>query len=462
MSSAYYLLQKELIRNSDAFPLVLEASSRLGGWIHSHKLENGTIFEQGPRTIRPKGETGANTLKLVEELGIQNEITPITSGHPAAQNRMIYANGQLHKLPSNLASIFKKQTPFSKSLIRLLSKDLYTSRKIIVQNDESIYDFINRRFGNEVADYLISPLLCGICGGNAKEISVKFLMESLFQKEQSYGSITRGLIVDLFQFNKDKSFEKCKLYERALNERWSIYSFNNGIETLINALGQHITSKGVNINCDVTCRSIKLETKHAKLNMGSEILKTKHLISSVPAKELAKLIKYDHPDLSNLLSQIKPVSLGVVNLEYSGKLIEQEGFGVLVAPKENLPILGVIYDSCCFPRGDKTVLTVMMGGYWFKEHFGDKPDDNLLYETAVEQVGNILGIKQKPSEFRVNVLYDAIPQYTVGHSKRIQEINACIRADKLPLSLCGASYNGVGVNDVILSSRRVVDRLYAV
>ena len=45
--------------------LVLEASSRLGGWVHSVRHEDGTIFELGPRSIRIAGPSGFNTLCLV-------------------------------------------------------------------------------------------------------------------------------------------------------------------------------------------------------------------------------------------------------------------------------------------------------------------------------------------------------------------------------------------------------------
>ena len=47
---------------------LLEASSRLGGWLHSKQVEvnNGTVvFEQGPRNLRPKAPNGLITLDLV-------------------------------------------------------------------------------------------------------------------------------------------------------------------------------------------------------------------------------------------------------------------------------------------------------------------------------------------------------------------------------------------------------------
>ena len=55
-------------------------------------------------------------------------------------------------------------------------------------------------------------------------------------------------------------------------------------------------------------------------------------------------------------------------------LINEPAFGFLVpSSEENVPILGVIYDTCSFPQGDKTIFTVMMGGAWFDQLFGQNP-----------------------------------------------------------------------------------------
>lgn len=77
---------------------------------------------------------------------------------------------------------FVRKAPFSQPLAAALLHDLCAKKKVL--NDESIYSFVERRFGRELADYAISPMICGICAGDAKEISVKFLMKSLFELEQ--------------------------------------------------------------------------------------------------------------------------------------------------------------------------------------------------------------------------------------------------------------------------------------
>lgn len=177
LSAAYYLLK----RSPNVSVTILEATSRSGGWIRSKELPNGIIFEQGPRTIRPAGIAGANTLQLVEELDLEETVTPILKSHAAATTRLIYANKQLHRLPSNLMSLFVKQSLLSKPIVMYLMKDLVAPKKYNLEQDETIYDFIERRFGTEIADYIISPVICGICAGNAKDISVNFLMKSLFE-----------------------------------------------------------------------------------------------------------------------------------------------------------------------------------------------------------------------------------------------------------------------------------------
>lgn len=186
-----------------------------------------------------------------------------------------------------------------------------------------------------------------------------------------------------------------------------------------------------------------------------------HLISSIPSFQLAPLVQAQHPHLADELSAIEYVDVGVVNLQYEGEnTLQHKGFGFLVPPSENRPILGVIFDSCCFPSNGKTVLTVMMGGAWFKERFGTAPSNKELFGIATVQVAEILKIDKKPTTGRVHVLHKCIPQYVVGHQSRVERIREYISQKQLPLVLCGAAYDGVGVNDVIYSARNAVKEIF--
>jgi len=51
--------------------------------------------------------TGLNTLQLIEELGLQNDVVSVLRSEAAAKNRMLFVDGKLHSLPNSLSSLFK-------------------------------------------------------------------------------------------------------------------------------------------------------------------------------------------------------------------------------------------------------------------------------------------------------------------------------------------------------------------
>lgn len=460
LAAAYYYLQRR------ASPVIIyEATERVGGWIRSDNTNkhDGFLFESGPRTIRTSGPAARNTLKLIEDIGLEGLLQPIRRDHVAAKNRMIYAKKNLCLLPSSFGGIFKTMPPFSQPLVMAAFKDLFAGRSEHKLEDESIYDFCARRFGPEIATYAISSMICGICAGDAKEISVKFLMKSLFEKEQKYGGVMKGMVMDMSlpSFVSEKS---SRLVERASDEKWSIYSLTGGMETFPRVLNKTLkTNKNYDIKLKSQCTGMVFTKNGVELIINGEKKLSNYVVSSIPSNKLAPLVADQHPYLANQLNDIPLVDVAVINLQYNEpNLLEHQGFGFLVPPIENLPILGVIFDSCCFDMKDNTVLTVMMGGKWFKERFGDNPDPEGLLKIAIEQVHQILNLPVLPTKTKINILKTCIPQYVVGHHKRVENIRNYINENKLPLGLCGASYDGVGVNDVILSSKKLVDSMYFV
>ncbi|KAF4526024.1 hypothetical protein B566_EDAN000817 [Ephemera danica] len=435
LSAAYYAMNKL----TGASIHLVEASNRLGGWIQTTRTRDGLLLEHGPRTIRP--------------------VRPIPRDHPAAKNRMIYANGSLHTLPSTLRALFTTNSPLTRPLASVVISDMKASKKKC--SDESSYDFIARRLGHDVADYLISPLLCGICAGDAHNISVKMLFRSLFEVEQKYGSIFIGMLRKaLSGKNITNSIALSNLAERAKSENWSVYSLSNGLQTLPEALENALRTSTTNIYMNDGCAKLNIgkECVEIQLNSGKKLI-TQRVISSVSAQNLASLVQEQHPELANYLSQIPIATVAVVNLRYKGNILKNPAFGFLVPPKEKIPLLGVVYDSVCFPNSQNdTVLTVMMGGHWYHPQF-TKATEKQLAQIAKDCVGKILNIQAAPTLEKVSVQRDCIPQYTVGHYERLGKIWHYINENKLPLHLIGCSYNGIGLNDVIMSAKEAVDSI---
>lgn len=457
LSAAFYLARR---RGTKQNIRIFESASRLGGWVRTGTSTNdrNVRFEAGPRTLRPAGPRGVNTLLMCSELGLDNEIVGIPRSHPAARNRMILVDNQLHQLPSSLLSMFKTTPPFRKPLIAALLHDYkhpYAGEKL---EDDSIYNFAARRLGEDVAKYLVSSMICGICAGDAKEISVKFLLEKYFDYEQNFGSVSQGILNNMFASEESTGIApKCSLVETAQEQKWSIYSMRNGLETLPDALQQYLQSNEVEINLSSKCDQISFDSNSALLSINGKEHVSRELVSSLPAFVLGELVQKQHPLLAEELLAIPYVDVAVVNLHFEGNLLRSPGFGFLVPPSEDRPILGVIYDSSCFDMGPNTVLTVMMGGKWFAERFGPNVSEEHLLDVATTQVQSILKIDQSPVECKVNVLRKCIPQYVVGHRARIRRIQGYIKDKQLPIALCGSAVDGVGVNDVIFSAKSAVE-----
>ena len=102
-------------------------------------------------------------------------------------------------------------------------KDLLTPQKVC--EDESLFDFVSRRFGHHVAQYAIDPMVRGICAGNAKEISAKaFVAGPLFELEQEYGGIFKGLLKRKLQGKSPKPY---------LSDSVSVTNFANWTKKLL-------------------------------------------------------------------------------------------------------------------------------------------------------------------------------------------------------------------------------------
>lgn len=406
LSSAFYLAT----RNNIPKIRLYEASSRVSGWINSDN-HNGYYFESSARTLRPKGLTGNTTLELVQLLGLEDKVVPITSDRVAGKFRLTWSRNQLNVVTPEIDNDLKK---------------LFSAEG---NDNENIYDFTVKRFNKELADYVISPMITGICAGDAKEISASFLVKG----------------------RDSTPFEQVELYKKARSERWTFYSFEGGIETLPKAILSSLNkNEGVSLNTDSNCEKIHFEADGTvKVSVNSEIHTTSHVISALPSYCLAPLLEHQHPELASELKQLKHADVAMVNLHFESEyLLKEKGFGVFVPSIENSPVSGITFDSWCFKmRG--TSLTVMIGG----NHLGPEQNESSLLETALKGVKEILNISEKPDNFKVNVMRKSFPQYTVGHYQQLDRIKSYIKANNLPLSLCGQSYDGIGINEVILSSK---------
>ncbi|XP_029436825.1 protoporphyrinogen oxidase isoform X2 [Rhinatrema bivittatum] len=457
LAACYYLAKNASVSKI----ILLEGSSRLGGWLKSTRTEDGAVFEHGPRGIRPAGSVGKNTLTMLSELGLESEILPVPGDNSASRNRYLYVNKTLHKLPSGISGVLRTVPPFSKPLVWCGLRDLTAQRG--TQPDETVHEFAARRLGREIADIAIDSLCRGVFAGDCRQLSVRSCLPALYEAERKRRSIILGLALGGGEGPRIDS----DLTRRAKRERWSQWSLRRGMETLPEAMEEFLRGRGVEIHRDTPLQRLERTVDNCwKITLPEGSVVADHLISAVPAQALSRLLPASAEPLAAELRQIQAVSVGVVNLQYDGAVLPITGFGHLVPSSEDSAILGVVYDSVAFPDQNRhgapsTRLTVMMGGAWFEKGIGepDKVSHNQLLRRASKAVTSHLGLSATPTRAIVKLHKDCLPQYTVGHWKRIENISKYLEYQLLPLNLVGASYEGVSVNDCISSAQKAVGRL---
>ncbi|KAM3872639.1 protoporphyrinogen oxidase [Diretmus argenteus] len=458
LAASYYLAKSPQISKV----IVLESSGRYGGWLWSTRRSDGAVFEHGPRGIRPAGPVGRNTLNMVEDLGLESEILPVTYNHAASKNRYLYVNGKLHKMPSGIGGVLRTTPPFSRPLLLSVAMEMLVKKSKM--EDESVHSFVSRRLGKELADMAIDSLCRGVFAGDCRKLSVRSCFPPLFNAEQLRGSVVLGMMLGS---GPGPVVIPGPLAQRSSTDSWAQWSLRRGLESLPEAITGWLTQSGkVQLHRHATVKQLRRSASSWEIHLEDGTISADHIISALPAKALSTVLPSSFQPLIQQLQDISTATVAVVNLEYEGSVLPVTGFGHLIPSSENLGVLGVVYDSVPFPQhnrpnGDTTRLTVMMGGAWFQEVFGapEEVTEECLLAAATEAVHCQLGVTTAPSWSRVALHKDCIPQYHLGHWRRVESMRSYIRKKLLPLSLAGSSYDGVSVNDVIFSGRRAVEEL---
>uniref|UniRef100_A0A8C1MF48 Protoporphyrinogen oxidase n=1 Tax=Cyprinus carpio TaxID=7962 RepID=A0A8C1MF48_CYPCA len=389
--------------------VLLERSGRCGGWLSSIRRDDGAVFEQGPRGVRPAGAVGRNTLNMVSELGLESEILPVTKDHVASKNRFLYVKGQLHKMPSGPGGVVRTIPPFSRPIIQSVLKEILIRKG--TEEDESVHAFVSRRLGSELANIAIDSLCRGVFAGDSRQLSVRSCFPLLYEAERSRGSIVLGMLMGSGKIPSD-------LAKRASTESWTQWSLKRGMQAFPEALEDTLKRRErVELHHHAKVKSLNMNSGGWEIKLDDGVsLKADHVISTLPASELASVLPPAAQPLLEELRAIALVTVAVVNLEYEGFILPVTGFGHLVPSSEDPGLLGVVYDSVPFPQHNRS------GGLTTR-------------------------------------LTNCIPQYHLGHWKRLEKMRQYISNHNLPLTLAGASYDGVSVNDVIFSGRTAAEGL---
>ncbi|MBI4682108.1 MAG: protoporphyrinogen oxidase [Nitrospirae bacterium] len=441
LSAAYLLVS----RNPDLEVTVFEADNRPGGKIWSERV-NGFLCEKGPNGFldnKPK------TLELCKGLGID----PVRSNENS-KKRFIFSGDKLKALPESPVSFIKSDLLSWGGKLRLLL-ELNAPKG---PADETVADFIIRRLGIEALEKLIDPMCSGIYAGDPYRMSITSCFPRIKELEQEYGSLIRAMMKIRKQRKAQSKNPEGPTVSAAPGG--NLTSFYNGAQTITDTLASRL---GKHLKIGVSVHGISKNNGSYLLYTSQETFKADIVVIASPAYASSEILKDFDDELSKALLDIPYPHVSVVCFGYKKEHVKHllNGFGFLIPHIENRNILGTLWDSSIFPNRASeghVLLRTMIGGAQSPEV--ETYDDNELMNTVFDELKPILGLKSDPELVRVYRWDKAIPQYFLGHSKILQTIDE--RLSNYPgLYLAGNAYRGIGINDCIENSYRLVDEILA-
>jgi len=426
--------------------VVYESSPRFGGVLFTEQVE-GCLIEAGPDSFLTEKPWAAD---LCRRLGIEDQLI---GSNDADRKTYILVKGKLVPMPDGL--MFMVPTQLSPAILsslfspatklRVAREWWYPAR--VSNGDESVAALVERHYGAEMVDRLADPLLAGVYGGEAAQLSVRAVLPRFVEMESKYGSLGRGMLAAR------------KNVKRSLPAPSIFSSLKGGMQQLGEALVAKLPAEALRANSPV--QAVQRQDRGWVVSAGYASDQFDAVIVATPATAAAPLLEIASAELASELRAISYSSSVTVALGFDQnvRVALPPGFGFLVPRREGKRLLAATFVHNKFPHRapkDIAVVRCFLGGSR-DEQVLQLTDENIL-NIVRDELRQILGVKADPLFTRLYRWKGAMAQYTVGHLERLQRIEGLVKP--LPgLALAGNAYRGIGVPDCIRSGEAAVQQV---
>ena len=398
-----------------------------GGLIGSVTVE-GCILETGPESwlaSKPWAE------QLLREIGLGEQIV---GSNDAKRRTYILRNSLFEVLPEGLQLVVPTRAwPVIQS--RLLGRETkFRMAAEIFRNpktlpDRSVSEFVADHFGQEAVDYLAEPLLAGVYGGSPDLLSAPSVLPKFVEYEQRFGSVIVGALRGKKEASKEPVFK----------------SLRDGMGSFIRALAAETAIVPARVE------SIRPDEGMWHVHADGAWHEFDHLVLACGANGAAPLVAPVDTAASELLGSICHSSSAIWTLGYHRKDVPHplDAFGFLIPRRERNAIMACTWVATKWPGrvpDDKAVLRCF------------STDLNVQNEAIQADLKRLMGVTAEPIFAVRHQCPDAMPQYTVGHTVRIAELEH--RMTEIPgLHLAGNAYHGIGIPDCVRSGKRAAEAI---
>ena len=403
---------------------VYEADDRLGGKVSTAEF-GGRPVELGPDAFLARRPEGT---ELCRELGLGGELVS-----PATGKAYLWLQGRLRTLPTGLAlgvptdlpAVVRSGVLSARGVARAAIEPLLPSSGGV--GDRSIGALVRRRFGDEVFDRLVDPLVSGINAGRADDLSAEAVTPQLMAAARDSRSLLLGL--------------------RAARPADSGAPVFLTVRSGLGAAVDELAARLPDVRTSFPVRSL-------------DDLDADAVIVATPAFAAAQLLRPVAPAAAAELDTIEYASVVLTLLSYPADAVGRplDGSGFLVPRHEGRMMTACSWASSKWPQWGRE------GEVLFRVSAGRAGDDGAVLMDDDDLVARLhgelseaIGLRAAaPTSTHVARWPRSFPQYAVGHLDRVARIESALPPH---IAVAGAAYRGVGIPACIASGKAAAERV---
>jgi oxygen-dependent protoporphyrinogen oxidase len=468
---AAYKVRRAADAGCDVTFTLVEKDDRLGGKIHTdiaQDADGGTYVADGGSDAFLTDKTAVH--RVARLLGVFDEETGTLDD---VKKTFIVKDGRLVEMPDGImmfaptklvpmatTSLYSWPAKFRMALDLVIPRETrWVEGETAQQHDETLESFVVRRMGRECLDRLAEPLIGGVNGSDPANMSLAATYPMLLEMEQKFGSLVRGF---LDQRRKVEAMKKKYPPKPGAKRRTFFSSFKLGLQFIIDRMADAAGREHIRTGVAATSLDHDGDAWRVTLSTG-EVLEGDAVIVASEAWATEALLRDVEPVIAGLVGTIPCSSSATVILAFDEAdcPFDKAWHGILTPAVEKRSLTGVSLMSSKWPDRapeGRVLLRGFLGGPRDQAVL-EKPDDELI-ELARTQMVDLIGVKAdaRPRYAKIFRWEGGMPQYTLGHLDRVDEIER-LQAGVAGLALAGNAYRGVGVPNALESGERAVTKV---
>jgi oxygen-dependent protoporphyrinogen oxidase len=430
---------------ADTEIIVYEQSGLLGGKLRTGELAGATV-ERGAESFLAGAPDGGESaaVRFVRRLGLGEVLV-----HPAAVPAALAIGGRLEPVPAGtLVGV-----PGDLSTVGGVAKvaadaDHDEGRPLLAAGDDvAVGALVRERYGDEVADRLVDPMLGGVYAGRADRLSLEATMPALARAARTEHTLAGAV-------------RAAQAAAVRVPGRPIFASLDGGMGKLVAAA---TAASGARISLGLPVRAL-VRTAHGwRLLLGPvpapETDDVDAVVLAVPARAAARMLGGVDAAAAGVVGILEYASVALVGFALPPGTPLPELSGFLVPPTEGTLVKAATFITRKWAHLDRAGGPVIVRASIVRagEEERLQHDDRFLAGQAHRELGALIGTTlPAPTASWVQRWGGGLPQYAPGHVERIAAVRATLPDG---LALAGAAYDGVGIPACVTSGEAAAETI---